>query len=65
MSVLVGSRSSRTLTYLLPCSVDDGVLVSILEFLDGIEVSNDAFGAYQAGRNSFRAVSKWNSHEAM
>jgi hypothetical protein len=44
--------SNMRVAYLLSRSIDDGVLVSIFEFLDGINVSNDAFGANQAGRDS-------------
>ena len=46
------STSNIRVPYLLSRSINDGVLVSVLEFLDGIDISNDAFGAHQAGRDS-------------
>lgn len=52
MSCLVSSRGSRRVAYLLSRGVDDGILVSVLKFFDSINISNDAFGAHQASRDS-------------
>lgn len=40
--------------YLLSRSIDNSVLVSVLKFLYGIDISNDAFSAHQAGRDSMQ-----------
>lgn len=47
----MSSGGRKIVAYLLSRSVDDRILVSVLEFLDGIDIPNDAFGANQAGRN--------------